>query len=404
MRIRLFGDSQSMIPPYQTADLRSAFVHDDAYRHELLIEAQKLRSVRLTPFAASCLVMMASGYFSPVNHFMDKRECMNVASAMRMLHPRTMWPVPIMCAVQDTPSSFVGHSKIALSDPDGEGILGILHLDTAETVQAPSMKEMALQIFGTNSDEHPGVKSFLSQPETLLSGRVQALSFSHFPASFGSIFRTASQIRADIARRGWERTVAFQTRNPMHRAHEALCKTAVGEVDANGLIIHMALGKLKEGDIPARTRISAIQAMVSKRMAYGTTVIAGYGFDMLYAGPREAVLHAIMRQNMGCSHFIVGRDHAGVGKHYGPFEAQEMLDKVKDWLEIEICKVDHMCWSKKLGEVVRMSDHPDHGPEDWVFLSGTKVREMLTAGEDLPEEFTRPEVATVLKEYYARRR
>lgn len=389
--------------PYLSDYLEPAYVHDPDERADLLARAQELSSIVLTPFAASCLVMMASGYFSPLRRFMSKDEAMRVAAEMRS--EEGMWPVPLLCCSGEPWARFGGLREIALRDPNqpDHPVMGVLQLNRVESVSEDEMVLMARHVFGTNDKEHPGVAAFMSQPRTVLSGSVKALSFSYFP-DFGSFFRTASQVRYGIRQRGWKTAIAFQTRNPMHRAHEELCRLAKEETGADGLVIHMALGKLKEGDIPARTRISAIQAMVSKRMPPMSTMIAGYGFDMLYAGPREAVLHAIMRQNMGCSHFIVGRDHAGVGKHYGPFDAHRLLDQVSGWLGIEIWKGDHMCWSRKLGGIVRMGDHPDHGPEDWLFLSGTKVRQMLEAGEDLPEEFSRPEVAAVLKEHYARRR
>ena len=181
-------------------------------------------------------------------------------------------------------------------------------------------------------------------------------------------------IRKEIADRGWSRVVAFQTRNPMHRAHEELCRMAMERIGADGLVIHMLLGKLKPGDIPASVRDASIRKMVELYFPENSTLITGYGFDMLYAGPREALLHAIFRQNMGASHFIVGRDHAGVGDYYEPFEAQEIFDRIPaDALRIELFKADHTAYSKKLNKVVMMREAPDHGPEDFVLLSGTAV-------------------------------
>jgi sulfate adenylyltransferase len=196
--------------------------------------------------------------------------------------------------------------------------------------------------------------------------------------------------------------VAFQTRNPMHRAHEELCRMAHQRIGADGILIHMLLGKLKKGDIPADVRDACIRKMVELYFPPNTVLVTGYGFDMLYAGPREAVLHAIFRQNCGCTHLIVGRDHAGVSSYYGPFDAQTIFHEEvpQGALEIQIFEADHTAYSKKLGKVVMMRDHPDHTKEDYVFLSGTKVREMLTRGETLPKEFARPEVAQILMNYY----
>ncbi|MDE0253942.1 MAG: hypothetical protein OYG32_04015, partial [Rhodospirillaceae bacterium] len=201
--------------------------------------------------------------------------------------------------------------------------------------------------------------------------------------------------------RGWRRVVAFQTRNPMHRAHEELCRIAMERLHADGVVIHMLLGKLKPGDIPAPVRDATIRKMVDLYFPPNTAMITGYGFDMLYAGPREAVLHAIFRQNMGASHFIVGRDHAGVGDYYEPFEAQEIFDDIPDGaLQIELFKADHTAWSKKLNKVVMMREAPGHTKEDFILLSGTAVREMLGKGIAPPPEFSRPEVAQILIDYY----
>jgi sulfate adenylyltransferase len=195
--------------------------------------------------------------------------------------------------------------------------------------------------------------------------------------------------------------VAFQTRNPMHLAHEELCHMAMERLECDGLVIHMLLGKLKKGDIPAPVRDAAIRKMVELYFPPNSAMVTGYGFDMLYAGPREAVLHAYFRQNMGATHFIVGRDHAGVGDYYGAFDAQTIFDEVPEGaLEIEIFKADHTAYSKKLNKVVMMREAPDHTKEDFVLLSGTKVREMLGNGIAPPPEFSRPEVAQILMDYY----
>ena len=228
------------------------------------------------------------------------------------------------------------------------------------------------------------------------------LNFSYFAGDFPDTFRTAVSIRAEIESRGWDKVVAFQTRNPMHRAHEELCRMAMNDLGTDGILIHMLLGKLKKGDIPADVRDTCIRTMVDNYFPENTVMITGYGFDMLYAGPREAVLHAYFRQNCGCTHFIVGRDHAGVGDYYGAFDAQTIFDQrvPEGSLAIEIYKADHTAYSKKLDRVVMMKDAPDHAKEDFVLLSGTKVREMLGNGIAPPPEFSRPEVAQVLMDYY----
>jgi sulfate adenylyltransferase len=264
------------------------------------------------------------------------------------------------------------------------------------------VKFIAERVYRTLDSAHPGVATFLPEGKYVVSGPIQVLGFSYFQEDFPDTFRTAVEIREEIMERGWRKVVAFQTRNPMHRAHEELCKMAMEALGADGVLIHMLLGKLKKGDIPADVRDAAIRKMVELYFPPNTAMITGYGFDMLYAGPREAVLHALFRQNAGCTHLIVGRDHAGVGDYYGAFDAQTIFDEEvpKGALEIEIFKADHTAYSKKLNKVLMMRDAPDHTKDDWVLLSGTKVREMLSRGEALPEEFSRPEVAKILMGYY----
>ena len=261
---------------------------------------------------------------------------------------------------------------------------------------------MTESIFGTLDINHPGVKTFKNSGKYLISGPIRVLNYSYFKSEFSDTFRTAMEIRNQIQKNNWKTVVAFQTRNPMHRAHEELCKIAKDSVNADGILIHMLLGKLKPGDIPADIRNAAIRKMVELYFPKNTVMVTGYGFDMLYAGPREALLHAIFRQNAGCTHLIVGRDHAGVGDYYGPFEAQTIFDNemIESALEIDIFKADHTAYSKKLNKVVMLRDASDHTKNDFVMLSGTKVREMLAAGKDLPVEFARPEVAKILMSYY----
>ena len=261
---------------------------------------------------------------------------------------------------------------------------------------------MAKEIFGTLDPKHPGVQTFLGLGNQVLSGPIEVLNFSYFRDEFPDTFRTAAEIREEIAQRGWNKVVAFQTRNPMHRAHEELCRMAQERLSADGIVIHMLLGKLKEGDIPAPVRDACIRQMVEHYFPPNTVMITGYGFDMLYAGPREAVLHAVFRQNMGADYLIVGRDHAGVGDYYGPFDAQTIFDEKvpADALKIQIFRADNTAYSKKLNRVVMMREAPDHSPEDFIALSGTKVRQMLGQGIAPPPEFSRPEVAKVLMDYY----
>ena len=310
--------------------------------------------------------------------------------------------MPVVNLADDV-SAIEGAARIALRDPNVEGhpVLAVMDVDAIEHVSDEQIDAMSAQVFGTTDENHPGVAVFKGLGNWLVSGPIDVLNLSYFERDFDQTFRTAVQIREEIASRGWEKVVAFQTRNPMHLAHEELCRMAMERLDADGCVVHMLLGKLKKGDIPADVRDACIRKMVDVYFPENSVMVTGYGFDMLYAGPREALLHAVFRQNMGATHLIVGRDHAGVGSYYGPFDAQAVFDDIpEEALDIEIFAADHTAWSKKLGRVVMMREAPDHTPEDFVLLSGTKVREMLEEGVAPPAEFSRPEVAQILIDYY----
>jgi sulfate adenylyltransferase len=391
-----------MIQPHGGTELRPLFIGDAHAREALREEAARLPPLLLSSAAAANAVMLGAGYFSPLPGFMNRRDALSVARDMHTAGG-LFWPVPCLNL---TAASIGRAERVALRDPNVEGnpVLAIQEVADVETLSDDDLRAITQEVFGTLDTKHPGVATFTSLGRTVISGPIHVLNYSYFEADFPDTFRTAPQIRQAIADAGWRKVVAFQTRNPMHRAHEELCKMAQQAVGADGVLIHMLLGKLKAGDIPADVRDAAIRKMVELYFPRNTVMVTGYGFDMLYAGPREAVLHAVFRQNAGCSHFIVGRDHAGVGSYYGPFDAQAIFDaRVPDGaLQIEIFRADNTAFSRKLGRVVMMRDAPDHGPEDFVQLSGTKVREMLAAGQPLPVEFARPEVAAILMEYYQR--
>jgi len=391
-----------MIKPHGSETLNPLYVQDDNERAALIKEAEGLPSITVCSAAAANAVMMGSGYFNPLTGYMNAADAIGIAEKMRTANG-LFFPVPILNMVEDA-SAIKNAKRIALRDPNVEGnpVLAIQDVEAIETFTDDQMKLMTDKIFRSDDMKHPGVGAFNSVGKTAISGPIKVLNFSYFEKDFGETFRTAYQIREEMGKMGWEKVVAFQTRNPMHRAHEELCRMAYERLNADGILIHMLLGKLKKGDIPADVRDGCIRKMVEVYFKPNSVLVTGYGFDMLYAGPREAVLHAVFRQNTGCTHLIVGRDHAGVGDYYGPFDAQTIFhDEVpKGALEIEIFEADHTAWSKKLNEVVMMRDHPDHTKEDYVFLSGTKVREMLSNGEDLPVEFSRPEVAKILMGYY----
>lgn len=391
-----------MINPIGSDKLNPLFVSDESQRNALIDEAQSLPSLLVSSATAANAVMFGGGYFNPLTGFMNLADALSVAENMETTSGQ-FFPVPILNLVKST-ESIKKPSRIALRDPnvDGNPVVAIQQIDTIETVSEAQMARMTDKVYSTSDPDHPGVAAFNAQGNIVVSGDIQVLNYSYFETDFGDTFRTAVQIRSDIERRGWDRVVAFQTRNPMHLAHEELCHMAMDRLDCDGLVIHMLLGKLKAGDIPADVRDDAIRTMVKLYFSKNSAMVTGYGFDMLYAGPREAVLHAYFRQNMGASHFIIGRDHAGVGDYYGAFDAQTIFDTEipQGALQIEIFRADHTAWSNKLGRVVMMNEAPNHSKEDFVLLSGTRMREMLSQGIAPPKEYSRPEVAEILINYY----
>lgn len=390
-----------MIQPHGADALTPLLVADNAERERLLAEAAELPSLLLTSAAAANAVMLGGGYFTPLSGYMNVADALSVAEKMHTVDG-LFWPVPILNLSDDT-SEIDGASRIALRDPnvDGAPVIAIMDVDAIETISAEQKDKITEQVYGTLDTSHPGVAVFQAQGNQCISGAIQVLNLSYFVEEFPDTFQTAVEIREDMAARGWERVVAFQTRNPMHLAHEELCRIAMQRLGADGLVIHMLLGKLKAGDIPAEVRDACIRKMVDVYFPKNSVLVSGYGFDMLFAGPREAVLHAVFRQNMGATHLIVGRDHAGVGDFYGPFDAQTIFDEIPEGaLEIEIFKADHTAWSKKLGKVVMMREAPNHSPDDYSIVSGTRLREMLDAGIAPPPEISRPEVAQILMDHY----
>ena len=390
----------SLIKPHG-ADALTPRIVSDQRKFALEEEALSLPSLTVSSATAANAVMLGAGYFTPLAGYMNRDDAISVARELRTTQG-LFWPVPVLNMVDE----FAGKvgDRIALRDPnvDGNPVLAVMDITGVDSLSDDDMSLMTREIFGTEDPAHPGVATFNNQGRVLLSGPIEVLNYSYFQADFPETFRTAMEIREEIASRGWRRVVAFQTRNPMHRAHEELCRMAMQDLDADGILIHMLLGKLKAGDIPADVRDNAIRTMVDHYFPENTVMVTGYGFDMLYAGPREAVLHALFRQNAGCTELIVGRDHAGVGDYYGGFDAQTIFDErvPSGALEIEIYRADHTAYSKKLDRVVMMKDAPDHDKEDFILLSGTKVREMLGQGIAPPPEFSRPEVAQILMDYY----
>ena len=389
-----------LIKPHGSTELAPRIVEGDA-AEALKKEASTLPTLVLSSAAAANAVMLGAGYFNPLQGYMNRDDAMAVATSLQTTNG-LFWPVPVLNMTEQFDGS--AGDRVALLDPnrDGNPLLAVMTVEAVETLSDDDMAVMTAEVFGTDDSNHPGVATFNSQGRVLLSGPIEVLNYSYFEEDFPDTFRTAMAIRSEMESLGWSQVVAFQTRNPMHRAHEELCRMAMDDLGTDGILIHMLLGKLKAGDIPADVRDNSIRTMVDHYFPENTVMVTGYGFDMLYAGPREAVLHAVFRQNTGCSHLIVGRDHAGVGDYYGGFDAQTIFDErvPEGALEIDIYRADHTAYSKKLDRVVMMKDAPDHSKDDFILLSGTAVREMLGQGIAPPPEFSRPEVAKILMDYY----
>ena len=394
-----------MIPPYSADKLNGLFIDDDDDRLATEENAANLDNLIISPSAVANVVMLGSGYFTPLNGFMNKSDALSVSLNL-FTRSGLFWPIPIVNLTNSEKPIKVGTS-LALRDPGirGNPVIAIQDVESVEHLSNHEIDIILENVFGTTDSKHPGVATFLELGRTLVSGPLRVINFSYFTKAFPGIFETAQEIRNDIFVRGWTTVVAFQPRNPMYRHHEELCKIAKEELGVDGILIHTLLGRLKRGDIPAEIRITAIQMMIARYFPPNSVKLSGYGFDMLYAGPREALLHAIFRQNAGCTHLIVGRDHAGVGDYYAPFDAQSIFDEEvsKQALQIQIFRADHTAYSKKLRRVVMMRDARNHKPEDFTLLSGTRVRQLLEIGKPLPIEFCRPEVAEILMEYYQKK-
>ena len=387
-----------LIKPYGSDELLTPFNEIGVN----LADVEQIPKFLLNDSAIANVVMLGSGYFNPLQGFMNKTEALSVCDELRTLNG-LFWPIPVLNITREMPDFKIGE-KVALLDSsqDHNPCIAIMNISDVEFLSDQDLNYFCIRIFGTNDCNHPGVNKFKKLGNYLVSGSIEVSQLSTFPMDHPDTFRTASQLREIITDLGWRKIVAFQTRNPMHRAHEEVCRIACERINADGLIIHMLLGKLKEGDIPAKTRDECIRTMVASYFHDLPVLISGYGFDMLYAGPREALLHAIVRQNLGATHLIIGRDHAGIGNFYGEFEAQEIFDEWHDVseLQIKIFKADHAAYSKKLEKVVMLNEVDNHKAVDFVTLSGTKLRELLANGQLPPAEVVRPEVAEILIDFY----
>src|SRR5262245_51698294 len=347
-----------------------------------------LEAVRLTSRELSDLDMIASGALSPLTGFMGKEDYERVVAEMRLANGLA-WALPVCLAVSEAPTG----DRVALADESGRR-LAVLEV---EEVFAYDKEREAERCFRTTEDAHPGVARLYDQQDLYLAGQVTV--FERREPSFPQLHRDPADTRALFAERGWRRIVGFQTRNPIHRAHEYLTKCALETVD--GLLLHPLVGETKSDDVPAAVRVECYRVLLDGYYPGDRVVISAFPAAMRYAGPREAIWHAICRKNYGCSHFIVGRDHAGVGSYYGTYDAQLIFDEFNPHeLDVEPMFFEHSFWCKACGQMGTPKTCP-HGGDDHVFLSGTKVREMLAAGDLPPAEFSRPEVAEILIQAYS---
>jgi len=358
--------------------------------------AASLRQVRLSSREKGDLLMLGIGGFTPLAGFMGHADWKGVCDQMQ-LADGSFWPIPITLSTDAANAHSIAEgSDIALVDAEGGEPMAVMTV--AEKYRIDKRHECK-QVFLTDDPEHPGVAMVMAQGEVNLAGPLRVLSQGGFPERYPGLYMTPAQTRDRFERLGWSKVAAFQTRNPMHRSHEYLAKVAIETCD--GVLVHSLLGNLKPGDIPAEVRTRAISVLIDKYFAPDTVVQSGYPLDMRYAGPREALLHAVFRQNYGCAYQILGRDHAGVGNYYGPFDAHRIFDQIPpDALEIQPMKIDWTFWCYACGGMASARTCP-HGEADRLLVSGTKLRKWLSEGDAVPAEFSRPEVLDILREYYA---
>lgn len=384
----------SLVNPHGGGPLKPLLLEGEALSAERG-RAESLPKVKVSSREKGDIIMLGLGGFTPLEGFMSHADWQGVCDGMKTASG-LFWPIPITLSTDEVVADGIKTgSDIALVDPENDEILATMTV--TEKYRIDKAHECAT-VFKTTDLEHPGVKMVMEQGDVNLAGPVKVLSQGGFPEKYGALFMSPKETRAQFEAMGWSKVAAFQTRNPMHRSHEYLAKVAIETCD--GVLIHSLLGNLKPGDIPADVRAKAINTLVEKYFVKNTIIQAGYPLDMRYAGPREALLHAVFRQNYGCSHLIVGRDHAGVGDYYGPFDAHHIFDQIpKGALETQALKIDWTFWCYKCGGMASARTCP-HEPGDRLLLSGTKLRKALSEGDDVPAEFSRPEVLEILREYY----
>ncbi|MDA3843413.1 MAG: sulfate adenylyltransferase [Candidatus Kapabacteria bacterium] len=386
-----------LISPHGSPELIELLLAGDELKAELK-KAVGLTKVNITSRESGDLIMLGIGGFTPLTGFMGEADWKGVCADMKMPSKDGLfWPIPVtLSADKEEADQIAIGEEIALYSPEYKEIMATMKVEEKYSID----KNFECQnVYKTTDPEHPGVRMVKDQKKINLAGPVNVLSEGPFPVDFKGIYQRPTESRAVFAERGWKTIAALQLRNPMHRSHEFLAKIALEVSD--GLYIHQLVGKLKPGDIPADVRVNCINTLVDNYFVDNSVLTGGYPLDMRYAGPREGLLHAVFRQNFGCTHMIIGRDHAGVGNYYGPFDAQDIFDEL--WPGALLCqplKIDWTFWCHKCGGMASMKTCP-HGKDDRLLLSGTLLRKSLSEGTEVPAEFSRPEILKILRAYYA---
>ena len=383
----------NLVPPHG-GQLKPLLLEKEVRGHELE-RAKTLPQIRMTSRETSDLMMLGMGAFSPLGGFMYRDDYIKVVQTMHLANG-ILWPIPITLSVDKEQSAKIKiNHEIAVVDDESGDIMATMMVE--EKYNYDKHFE-AKNVFRTDDEKHPGVAKIYAQHDFYLAGPVKVLSEGGYPERFGAYYARPIETRAIFAQLGWEKVAAFQTRNPIHRSHEYVTKIALEVSD--GILIHPLVGKLKDDDIPADVRMKCYEVLLENYYPKDRVVCKVYPMEMRYGGPREAVLHAIFRQNFGCSHLIVGRDHAGVGNYYGPFDAQKIFEELDaNELSIKPLNIDWTFWCYKCEGMASTKTCP-HGKEDRLLISGTKLRDMLANGEKPANEFSRPEVIAILMDYY----
>ena len=397
-----------LVPPHGSPELKPLLLEGEAKQEEIK-KATGLKKVPMSSRETSDLIMMGIGAFTPLDGFMGKDDWKGCCETYSMPSRNgVFWPIPItLSAEQSTADSIAQGEEVALWDTETDALMGTMKVAEKYTIDK---EQECKEVFRTTDQAHPGVQKVMEQGPVNLAGAVKVLSESYYPEMFAGIYQRPVEARRAFEERGWSTVAALQLRNPMHGSHAYLAWIAIEVCD--GVYIHQLVGKLKAGDIPAEVRVKAIDALVNKYFRRERVIQGGYPMEMRYAGPREALLHAVFRQNYGCSHLIVGRDHAGVGDYYGPFDAQKIFNEIpQNALVLRPLCMDWTFYCYECGAMASMKTCPheskavidENGQYKGgarLLLSGTLLRKLMSEGKPVPSEFSRPEVIAILKEYY----